>query len=455
MGLRSRWRQWQFWQGRQGEWWTINDKVWPALAVVIWFYRRLVLWRVTVIVVIGSLGKTTTMRLVSAAVGQFVHPLAACNGNTRALVGLAMLRIRPWQRHAVVEVGLGKKGEMVHYARVLRPDVVIATAVASDHNTSFETLTGIRDEKGIMPRMLRARDLLLVNGDDPNTRWMATQTRARVVLYGMDAENAVRGGEVKLDWPRGMRLRVQAGGEPLDVHTRMVGGPMVYPVLAAVAAARELGVLLVGPGGALARIAEVVPEYGRLQPVELANGAVILRDEGKSGVETVETALDVLAAVPAERRIVVMGDLTEPMGTPREIRFIYRRIGERIGRVANRAIFMRGHASDFSHATRRSGMARQNITVAEDVYGAVEQLRGELGPGVVVLLKGRFGQRLERIALLLMGREVRCQIKYCQLKIMPCDVCPKLARADGGMEQDLLPMPLRRILRLPTWRGRG
>jgi UDP-N-acetylmuramyl pentapeptide synthase len=421
---------WQYrsWEGRQREYWYLNDVLWPWAARIAWLYRRTVARRVRVVVVIGSLGKTTTRRMLGAVLGADRPE----RFNTRAVVGLWVLGLRPWCRLAVIEVGLGRKGEMIEYARVLRPDVVVATSVASDHNTSFGTLTVTREEKVIMVRALRADGLLIVNGDDPHTRWMATQTRAGVITYGLDASNAVQASGVRMDWPRGTRFRARIGSESLEVCTRFFGRAMVYPALAALAGAQALGV---APADALQRLAAVAPADSRLEPVVLASGAVMLCDEYKSGVETVDAALDVLAEIPARRRWVVMGDLTEPPGSQSEQRAAYVRAGERIGRIAQRAIFMRGHATLYRQGARRGGMDPRNMAVAEDVAAATALLRPELADGDVVLVKGRWMQRLDRITLALSGREVNCRRLQCGLKLLACARCPLLGVAQGGSVQ--------------------
>jgi UDP-N-acetylmuramyl pentapeptide synthase len=422
------WR-YRTWEGRQHEFWFLNDILWPWAARLAWLYRRTVARRVRVVVVIGSLGKTTTRRMLVAALGLQRPGIAEQRHNTRAIVALWVLALRPWRRLAVIEVGLGRRGEMVEYARVLRPDAVVATSVASDHNTSFGTLAVTREEKAPMVRALRPDGLLLVNGDDPNTRWMATQTQARAITYGFDAANAMRASDVELDWPRGTRFQARIAGQTLAVRTRFVGQKMVYPALAALAAAQALGQPL---EGARERLAAVAPADSRLEPVALANGAVVLRDEYKSGVETVHAALDLLAEIPARRRWVVMGDLTEPPGSKSEQRAAYVRVGERIGRIAQRTIFLRGHGALYRQGARRGGMPPDRMSVAEDVAGAAEQLRAELADGDVVLVKGRAIQQLDRITLALIGRDVACRRLRCTLKLRPCARCPLLGVPQGA-----------------------
>ena len=63
---------------------------------------------------------------------------------------------------------------------------------------------------------------------------------------------------------------------------------------------------------------------------------------------------------------------------------------------------------------------------------AVEALNDDLRPGDVVLIKGRDTQRLDRVALALMGRQVRCELKSCDAEV-ECESCPMLEREWAGL----------------------
>ena len=70
------------------------------------------------------------------------------------------------------------------------------------------------------------------------------------------------------------------------------------------------------------------------------------------------------------------------------------------------------------------------------MFEAIEMLREGLGPEDVVLIKGRDTQRLDRVALALMGRAVRCDISFCNVRLR-CEHCPMLERGwkkAGGMK---------------------
>jgi UDP-N-acetylmuramoyl-tripeptide--D-alanyl-D-alanine ligase len=177
---------------------------------------------------------------------------------------------------------------------------------------------------------------------------------------------------------------------------------------------------------ALASLLEVEPVPGRLAPVPLANGALIISDEFKSSLETVETALDVLEQIPAKRRICVLGDVTEP---PDSQGPVYRALGERIARVADLAIFVGEAVRRYTAGTNLGGMpASSVIRVRHDFPRAIEFLKRELRPGDVVLVKGRSTERLDRIVLALSGVDVRCTIRFCDARATRCRHCKMLER---------------------------
>lgn len=70
-------------------------------------------------------------------------------------------------------------------------------------------------------------------------------------------------------------------------------------------------------------------------------------------------------------------------------------------------------------------MSRDAIVAPkDDLVTATELVRRSLGPGDVVLIKGRMSQKLARVALALEGRTVRCRIQCCDVSQPTCGVCP-------------------------------
>lgn len=80
------------------------------------------------------------------------------------------------------------------------------------------------------------------------------------------------------------------------------------------------------------------------------------------------------------------------------------------------------------------GLPRERIVnVGRDVLKAVKMVHEELGPGDVVLIKGRGHQRLDRVVLALIGRTVRCHMSYCNAELRR-EYCPMLERGWEGLK---------------------
>ena len=259
--------------------------------------------------------------------------------------------------------------------------------------------------------------------------WMRSQTRERVVTFGFSEGCDVRALEAELDWPGGMRLRASVFGEEVEVRTRLLGRPSVYPMLAALAVTRLEGLPL---GPAVERLAMLEPGKLRLEPALLPCGAWVLRDEFKAAVETYEAALEVAGQIPARRKIMVLGLIEEPMESDT---IVYRQIGRWAGVVAERIIFIGGRKQSrlVRQGAVESGLAPEMVFKAGQlVHGALQFIPEDLGPGDLVLLKGRSSQRLDRIWYALSGRTVRCTIEQCNTVATRCAYCNMLERGWEG-----------------------
>ncbi len=403
-----------------------GERLWPVMGYVARSYRVTLGRRPRVVAVVGSVGKTTTMRTVSAVLGRPVSRPALLNMNSHAAVGRALLGVRPWQNRAVLEVGINSPGQMRKQAATVRPEVVVVTAIARDHWESFHSLDAIRDEKAEMVRALPPSAVAVLNADDPNVRWMAGQTRARVVLTGEAADAEVRATEIGIDWPRGMTFNVHIGERTWPVHSRLMGRHMVFPALAAIAVAYVEGMSI---DSAVAAVGTVEPTPGRMQTMVLPSGAVVIRDEFKGTMDAWMAAMDAFAEIPARRRIAVFGEISEVTGNQD-----YRDIGQRLGFV-DRAIFVSTSKNFqlFRAGATAGGLAHDRISHARNYVDVLALLEDDVREGDVILIRGRWQQALGRVGLALAGGDVQCRADPCPFKRMLCDVCPMLNQPFTGI----------------------
>ncbi len=396
-------------------------RAWPILRVLAGGWRRGPVRSTRLVAVVGSFGKTTTARAVAAAVGAGREMGVA--SNQFGFLAAKVLAIRPVQRRAVVEVGIDQPGQMVRYADLLRPQVTVMTAVGSEHHTSFGTLETTAHEKGMMVKAVPPDGAVVLNADDPAVAGMARCSAAPVTTFGFSPDSDVRIVRYVLDWPHGNHLHLDVRGEEVEVRSRFVGRHMALPTAAGLAVALAEGV---GLEQAVRGLEAVEPAPGRMQPVRLPGGGWCLRDDFKSAIETIDRALETLEEIPARRKIVVLGDVTEPGGGQHQL---HRDLGARLAKVADMAILVGNMIRDVFVGARRAGASPESFHPAGTrVRDTFQLLEGVGAEGDVVLVKGRASQRFERVFLRLNGRAVRCNLKECRANNLPCERCGMLER---------------------------
>lgn len=373
--------------------------LWPILRPAAWLYRRTVLRRRTLVAVTGSLGKTTTAEAIAAALG--VPPPRGSSFRTGLALGL--LKATPRGAPLVFEVAISRPHQMAPYAGLLRPDIAIVTAIADEHRSAFGSIDRTAAEKGLLVAGLRPGGLAVLNGDDPRVLALATlrPPGARMVTVGLAPANDYRAANLRLDWPHGTQFTLHGPGFEVGARVQLLGAHQVRAVVIAAAVARELGESI---AAIVQRLAAFAPIAGRLSRTALPSGAWILRDDLKSSLATVEAALDVFEQIPARRRIIVLGDVSEHEESKNSL---YRSLGKRLGRSTHRILFIGQKFDRLRTGAKSAGLDPARVTRHASVEEIATVLRRELEAGDVVLIKGgRRGAPLHGVARQLTGEEV-------------------------------------------------
>jgi UDP-N-acetylmuramoyl-tripeptide--D-alanyl-D-alanine ligase len=403
-----------------------------VLSASLW--RRL-LFRTTVIAITGSLGKTTTKELLAAILSSRGATLSTpATTNSVAGVARTILRGRPWHRYIVVEVGTDRPGWIRRSAFITNPDVAVILNVARTHTDRFATLDDTAREKSSLLSGLRRRGVAVLNHDDPRVAAMAGRRQSRVVWYGLGDNAAIRASEISATWPDRLSLTLTQAGATQRIQTQLVGVHWAHSILAAVTAASVCGVSL----SQAAAVVEVMPPtVGRMDPRTLSSGAVVLRDDSNSSVDSFRPALEVLRKARAGRKVLAITTVSDSSESWDKR---LRRIACEAAAVVDVLVLM-GKAKDTRRAAGAaisSGFLPEHLHCFESLRDATEYFRNHLRPGDLVLLRGRNKDHVGRIYLA-QENDVRCWRVSCQ-KMIVCDHCPDLLRVVPGVS-DLVPPP--------------
>jgi len=398
----------------------------PVVCALAFVWRRMLV-RTTFVAITGSLGKTTAKECLAACLGARFRTLCGSgDSNADGWLALDVLRVRPWHRYAVFEVAAGQPGHIARRARMIRPDVAIVLGVARTHTSAYPTLDACAAEKARLLAALRPGGLAVLNVDDPRVAAMHPPEGCHVIRVGAGPSADVRGEVLATRWPERFSLQVKGDGEAATIRTCLVGDHWLPAVLAAVAVARRAGVTFADAGAALERRP---PVTGRLEPVQLASGAVVLRDDYNAAVDTLDAALRILDGATAARRILLVSDFSDS-GANRKRRLQY--LARAAARSADAVIFVGENAAYGGRRAVEAGVPAERVHHFDTLEEAARFLRADLNAGDLLLLKGRTTDHVTRVFHALSG-PIACWKTRCERRL-PCDKCWELgARRTGGL----------------------
>jgi UDP-N-acetylmuramoyl-tripeptide--D-alanyl-D-alanine ligase len=346
------------------------------------------LWGKPLVGVTGSTGKTTTKEAVAHVLSTRFRVLKSeGNFNNHFGLPLMLLRVEPEHDIAVIEMGMSHAGEIAALAKIAQPEIGVVTNVAPVHLEFFESVAGIARAKYELIEALPAGGTAVLNADDEYVSQFGRDFRGKIALYGQRASADVRAENIQPRGTEGSSFEVIVGSCREKAVLHLVGTHNIYNALAAVAVGLERGL---NPSEAVAALASLVAADKRGQVVKLGN-ITIINDCYNCNPKALEAMVDALVAMPAQRRIVVVGAMLElgPAGDD-----LHRQAGEYIARKKVDVLLgVRDQARLMVEAASRAGMRAEFVATPEE---AGEWLARETRDGDVVLMKASRGVKLEK-----------------------------------------------------------
>jgi UDP-N-acetylmuramoyl-tripeptide--D-alanyl-D-alanine ligase len=362
------------------------DDTLVALQTLAKAVRRL--WARPVVGVTGSAGKTTTKEAIAHVLGSRFRVLKSeGNFNNHFGLPLMLLKLEPEHEVAVIEMGMSHAGEIAALAKIAQPEIGVVTVVAPVHLEYFESVAAIARAKYELIESLPHGGTAVLNADDEYVSQFGRDFKGKVVLYGLHAPANVRAENIRPRGAEGSSFDVVVKGMRETVHLPLVGVHNISNALAALAVALDRGLSL---SDAIAALATLKPAEKRGQVVQVGNIRVI-NDCYNSNPKALEAMVDVLAAMPAKRRIVVAGEMLELGARGPEL---HSAAGRHIARAHVDALLgVRGLARNMVDAAKAAGMRAEFVATSEE---AGDWLARETREGDVVLLKASRGVKLEK-----------------------------------------------------------
>lgn len=285
-----------------GQYIAVDDTL-EALQVLARMHRSR--FRIPVIGLTGTNGKTTTKELVCAVLSsRYSVTATAGNLNNHIGVPLTLLRITDRTEIAVIEMGANHPGEIAALASIALPDYGLITNVGKAHLEGFGSYEGVKRAKGeLYDYLQRTGDTVFVNADDPVLCAMAAaRPDLKVVRYGAEAA----GAEILPMTPEEPYLRMKlSSGE--TVRTHLVGSYNAPNVMAAICVGQYFGVPF---EDAAAAVEAYSPSNLRSQ-LEKTDRNLLVLDTYNANPSSMKVSLNNFAASRFPHKVVILGDMLE------------------------------------------------------------------------------------------------------------------------------------------------
>lgn len=273
-----------------------------------WYRRGFML---SVVGVTGSVGKTTCKDMIAGVLGADMQVLKTMgNYNTEIGVPLTLFDLRPFHQAAVLELAMRNLGDIDYLVRMARPEIGVLTNVREAHLETLGSIQNIALAKGELFTALPEDGWAIINGDDEWGRWIASQTPAQTLFYGVQSDDAEVWADhiVVDDLARPEFDMCFRGGGVRRVRLSIAGRHHVMNALAAACVGSMMGV---SPGDIADGISRSELTGMRMQWMD-QDQILILNDAYNSSPTSCAAALQALSECRGGgRKVAVLGDMLE------------------------------------------------------------------------------------------------------------------------------------------------
>lgn len=381
-----------------------------------------------IIVITGSVGKTSTKDAIAASLEPFFDtrkseksfnsdigiPLTILDlknawGNPllwikNISVGfLKVLFLKGYPKILILEAGADKPGDLKKIFSWLKPDVVVCTRFPEIpvHVESYESPEALREEESIPVRELKKNGLLVLNTDDPYSETLKKMYGGKILTYGLSRGSDIFGSLVKF-LIKETESENKVEGITFDVETKKgsssfevrgsLGETHVYPILAGVALATQEAV-------DLKNISQIFRKHktppGRMRIIDGINNSTIIDDSYNSSPVALQEALKTIQKIEGfSRKIIVLGDMLE-LGKYSEEE--HGRAGKEVSKVGDVIITVGKKSKLIAESAIKNGFDKNNVFQFEESVSAGDFLKNKISKNDIVLVKGSQSIRLEKV----------------------------------------------------------
>ena len=360
--------------------------------------------------VAGSVGKTTTKDILAALLSARYRVLkTAGNLNNEYGLPLTLLKLDDGYEAVVVELGMSRRGELAHLARIASPEVGVITRVAVEHLEFFSSIEEIAlAERELIENLPWPKATAVLNADDERVARFTEVARGPVILFGTSPRAEFRAEAIEERGIEGSAFDFVSPAGRARLELPLIGRHNAMNALAALTAASVWGI-----GAAEARrvFPSLTPADKRGEVVRFEEGFAVINDTYNSSPSALSALTKLLAETPGyRRRILAAGEMRELGDSSAELHRECGRIAAELGKI-DWIIGVQGHAADFVRAAIEAGHPQERSQFFENSEEAAKFLERFLVRGDLLLLKGSRGVKMEKALEGIESRHARASMR--------------------------------------------
>jgi len=303
----------------------------------------------------------------------------------------------------VLELGVDQVGDMKKAVSWLSMDVVVMTGMSDPpvHAEFFKSPDELYAEKARIIDGLKLGGVLIINGDDPITVRLASESGRGAISFGIKSGSGIVASNIHITYreesgkrlPEGITFKLEYQGKSLPVRMPgVVGKNMVYAALAAITVGMTQKLNVVET---IAALSTAEKPRGRLRLLRGKKGCFILDDSYNSSPTAATLAVDTLKEIIVKgKKIAVLGDMLE-LGSFAEN--AHEKLGTKVADVAHTLFTVGTLARGIREGALDAGFDHERAIHFSKSIDVIPSLLETIKEGDLVLVKGSQGVRMERI----------------------------------------------------------
>ena len=340
-----------------------------------------------VIGITGSVGKTSVKEMLRSIFKQTGKGLCtAGNLNNEIGMPLTLLRLRPEDNYAIVEMGMNHAGEISRLSKTAQPTIALVNNAAAAHLQGLGTVESVARAKGEIFLGLAQDGIAIINTDDTYAGlWKELAGDRETITFGLNDD-----ADVTAEYRRtksGLAISVNSAQHKFDLTLKLHGKHSAMNVLAAVAVAQAAAM---PTESIIAGLLDYQPLSGRMS-LSKAGKLTLIDDSYNANPASMQAAIAVLSEF--DESTLIVGDMAE-LGESCQME--HQRLGALASKAGIQRMFAVGQYADLA-VSEFNGEAQ----CFEKQIELMEYLTTNPVRSGTVLVKGSRSAEMEKIVKLL------------------------------------------------------